>query len=131
MNEMNYDIAIIGAGMVGATLASLLSRCGFAVALIEARQPQPFDPDEDVGLRVSAISPGSSAILGQAGAWKQVCQQRTRAYRRMQVEDGIESEPILFDAPRYNLERLGTIVENDLLQWSLWQVSFCNLLDLY
>ena len=132
MNDLNYDVAIIGAGMVGATLASLLSRSGFSVALVEAREPQAFDADADVGLRVSAISPGSAAILGQAGAWKGVSGQRHRAYRRMQVEDGQESEPLLFDAPVFNLERLGTIVENDLLQWSLWQlVNAGGLIDVF
>jgi 2-octaprenylphenol hydroxylase len=122
MSHSHYDVAIIGAGMVGATLASLLSRSGFLVALVEAREPQPFDIEADVGLRVSAISPGSAAILEQTGAWKQVCEQRSRPYRRMQVEDGVETDPLLFDAPVFNLESLGTIVENELLQWSLWQV---------
>jgi len=122
MNGSNYDVAIIGAGMVGSTLASLLSRCGFSVALVEMAEPQPFDESEDVGLRVSAISPGSVSVLEQAGAWKLVCRHRHRAYRRMQVEDGVEVDPLLFDAPEFNLERLGTIVENSLVQSSLWQV---------
>jgi 2-octaprenyl-3-methyl-6-methoxy-1,4-benzoquinol hydroxylase/2-octaprenylphenol hydroxylase len=122
MNEPSYDLAIIGAGMVGATLASLLSRCGFSVALVEAAEPRVFDENEDVGLRVSAISPGSASVLEQAGAWKLISRQRQRVYRRMQVEDGFETEPLLFDAPVFNLERLGTIIENDLVQWSLWQV---------
>ena len=132
MNESHYDVAIIGAGMVGATLASLLSRSGFSVALIEAFQPKPFDAEADVGLRVSAISPGSSSILEQAGAWKPVSQQRCRPYRRMQVEDGVQQDPLLFDAPQFNLERLGTIVENELLQWSLWQVvNSAGLVDIF
>jgi 2-octaprenyl-3-methyl-6-methoxy-1,4-benzoquinol hydroxylase/2-octaprenylphenol hydroxylase len=132
MTASTYDVAIIGAGMVGATLASLLSRSGFSVALIEARQPRQFDGEDEVGLRVSAISPGSSAILEQAGAWQPVSAQRTRPYRRMQIEDGVEFDPLLFDAPQFNLERLGTIVENDLLQWSLWQlVSSSGLVDIH
>ncbi len=132
MRESHYDVAIVGAGMVGATLASLLSRSGFSVALIEAFQPKPFDAEADVGLRVSAISPGSSSILDQAGAWKPVSQQRCRPYRRMQVEDGVQQDPLLFDAPQFNLERLGTIVENELLQWSLWQVvSSAGLVDIF
>ena len=132
MSESHYDVAIVGAGMVGATLASLLSRSGFSVALIEAFQPKPFDAEADVGLRVSAISPGSSSILDQAGAWKTVSKQRCRPYRRMQVEDGVQQDPLLFDAPQFNLERLGTIVENELLQWSLWQVvSSAGLVDIF
>jgi 2-octaprenylphenol hydroxylase len=122
MNNSNYDVAIIGAGMVGATLASLLARSGFSVTLVEAVEPLPFDAEADVGLRVSAISPGSAAILEQAGAWQWVNTQRQRPYRRMQVEDGVEMEPLIFDAPVFNMERLGTIVENALLQWSLWKV---------
>jgi len=118
--------------MVGATLASLLSRSGFSVALVETREPEPFDAGVEVGLRVSAISPGSSAILEQAGAWKLISGQRTRPYRRMQVEDGVEVDPLLFDAPQFNLERLGTIVENALIQWSLWQVvKSGGLVDIY
>jgi len=132
MKHVSYDVVIIGAGMVGATLASLLSRAGFSVALVEAQEPAAFDAAADVGLRVSAISPGSAAILEQAGAWKKISAQRVRPYRRMQVEDGVEPEPLVFDAPVFNLERLGTIVENDLVQWSAWQVvSAGGLVDIY
>lgn len=132
MKNLNYDVAIIGAGMVGATLASLLSRSGFSVALVETFEPQVFDTDAEVGLRVSAISPGSSAVLDQAGAWKLISAQRVRPYRRMQVEDGVELDPLLFDAPVFNLESLGTIVENVLLQSSLWKVvTTGGLVDVY
>jgi 2-octaprenyl-3-methyl-6-methoxy-1,4-benzoquinol hydroxylase/2-octaprenylphenol hydroxylase len=132
MKNSGYDVVVIGAGMVGATLASLLSRSGFSVALVEAVEPQPFDGESEVGLRVSAISPGSAAVLEQAGAWKAISTQRVRPYRRMQVEDGVELEPLVFDAPVFNLERLGTIIENALLQWSVWQVvSSGGLVDIY
>ncbi len=132
MSNSHYDVAIIGAGMVGSALASLLSRSGFSVALVEVHEPQPFDAQADVGLRVSAISPGSAAVLRQAGAWKLISAQRSRPYRRMQVEDGAELEPLLFDAPVFNLERLGTIIENVLVQWSLWQVvSSGGLVEIY
>lgn len=132
MKDSAYDVVIIGAGMVGATLASLLSRSGFSVAIVEAIEPQAFDPSGEVGLRVSAISPGSAAVLEQAGAWKSITKQRVRPYRRMQVEDGVELEPLLFDAPAFNLESLGTIVENALLQWSVWQVvATGGLVDIF
>lgn len=132
MSNSEYDVIIIGAGMVGTALASLLARSNFSVAIIEAHEPKCFDPNAEVGLRVSAISPGSAAILEQAGAWKQISASRCRPYRRMQVEDGVELDPLVFDAPPFNMERLGTIVENELIQWSLWQsVSSAGLVDLY
>jgi len=50
----------------------------------------------------------------------------------MQVEDGVELDPLLFDAPVFNLESLGTIVENALLQWSVWKVvSSGGLVDVF
>jgi len=121
MQQELHDVLIVGAGTVGATAACLLSRAGFSVAVIEAREPSPFQPEAEVGLRVSAISPGSQAILAEAGAWRQVGQSRHCAYRRMRVEDRESSAFMEFAAGQFGMERLGTIVENELLQWSLWQ----------
>jgi 2-octaprenylphenol hydroxylase len=115
------DIAVVGAGMVGGAAASLLARSGFSVAVIEQKEPAAFDVSQPVGLRVSAISPGSADILAEAGAWRQIERQRHSPYRRMRVEDRNESAVLEFDAAEFGLEELGTIVENDLVQWSLWQ----------
>ena len=119
--DRKFDVLIVGAGMVGATAACLLARSGFSVAILEAREPLEFDSTEVVGLRVSAFSPGAQAILNEAGAWRQIERQRHRPYLRMRVEDRDESVVIAFNAPEFGLERLGTIIENQLVQWSLWQ----------
>jgi 2-octaprenyl-3-methyl-6-methoxy-1,4-benzoquinol hydroxylase/2-octaprenylphenol hydroxylase len=116
-----FDIVVVGAGMVGATAASLLARSGFSVAVVDHLEPGPFDGSEEVGLRVSAFSPGSADILTEAGAWRQVERQRHCPYRRMVVEDRDESVVMEFDAAEFGIDRLGTIVENGLVQWSLWQ----------
>jgi ubiquinone biosynthesis UbiH/UbiF/VisC/COQ6 family hydroxylase len=116
-----FDVVVAGAGMVGAATAALLARAGFSVAIIERREPRPFDPAAPVGLRVSAFSPGAADVLREAGAWRQIERQRHCAYRRMRVEDRDETAMLAFDAPEFGLERLGTIVENDLVQWTLWQ----------
>ncbi len=121
MAEKTYDVLVVGSGMVGAAAACLLARAGFSVAVVEGREPQAHDSSEAVGLRVSAFSPGSAAILAEAGAWRQIEQQRHCAYRRMHVEDRDESVVLEFSAPEFGLERLGTIIENQLVQWTLWQ----------
>jgi 2-octaprenyl-3-methyl-6-methoxy-1,4-benzoquinol hydroxylase/2-octaprenylphenol hydroxylase len=131
MNDrtIRADVAIAGAGMVGASAASLLARCGLSVALIERFEPQPFDATGSVGLRVSAISPGSAAVLEEAGAWREIESVRACPYRRMQVEDGANSdESLVFEAPAFALERLGTIVENHLVQSALWNAVCSNAL---
>ncbi|MCJ7814835.1 MAG: FAD-dependent oxidoreductase [Xanthomonadales bacterium] len=118
---MKYDIVVVGAGMVGAAAASLLARSGFSVAVVDHEEPRPFNSGEPVGLRVSAFSPGAANVLSEAGAWRQVERQRHCPYRRMAVEDREENVCLEFNAAEFGLERLGTIVENDLVQWSLWQ----------
>jgi 2-polyprenyl-6-methoxyphenol hydroxylase-like FAD-dependent oxidoreductase len=117
----SFDVVVVGAGMVGAAAAALLARSGFSVAVIESREPEPFDASKPVGLRVSAFSPGSADILSEAGAWRQLERQRLCPYRRMVVEDRNETVSMEFESVEFGLERLGTIVENELVQWSLWQ----------
>jgi 2-octaprenyl-3-methyl-6-methoxy-1,4-benzoquinol hydroxylase/2-octaprenylphenol hydroxylase len=121
MNERIFDVVVIGAGMVGSAAACLLSRAGFSVAVVEGREPMEFDPEQPVGLRVSAFSPGSADILAEAGAWRQIEKQRHCPYLRMHVEDRDERSILEFSAPEFGMECLGVIVENDLVQWTLWQ----------
>jgi len=118
----DVDVIVAGGGMVGAATACLLLRCGFAVAVVEARQPPRFDPEGEPGMRVSAISPGSARVLDQAGAWREIEKQRSCPYRRMHVEEAGHPDGLDFESVSFGLERLGTIVENDLVQSALWSV---------
>jgi 2-octaprenyl-3-methyl-6-methoxy-1,4-benzoquinol hydroxylase/2-octaprenylphenol hydroxylase len=122
----DFDIVVVGAGMVGAAAASLLARSGFSVAVIESSEPASFDPHGEVGLRVSAISPGSAHVLAQAGAWPAIERERCCAYRAMHVEEAGAVGAVDFEAAAFGLERLGSIVENDLIQASLWAVLQAN-----
>lgn len=115
------DVIIVGAGMVGAATACMLARAGFSVQLLESKEPNSYSSDEPVGLRVSALSPGSQNVLSAAGVWQRIAEQRHCAYRRMRVEDGDEQVVVDFNAGEFGLERLGSIVENDLVQQALWQ----------
>ena len=107
--------------MVGGTLAALLGRAGFEVALVEAREPPEFDVERDVDLRVSALSPGSQMILDQAGAWRAISRSRFNPYRQMHVEGESNDEVLDFDAQAFGMEALGYLVENPLTVASLWQ----------
>ena len=59
------DVAVIGAGPVGATLAALAAAAGLDVAVFEAR-PGPSGEE-----RILALSEGSRRILEEARAWPQ------------------------------------------------------------
>ncbi|MGC7405028.1 UbiH/UbiF/VisC/COQ6 family ubiquinone biosynthesis hydroxylase [Pandoraea pneumonica] len=72
-----FDVAIVGAGPVGTTLALLLTERApqLRVALIDARGPQAGYDDP----RALALSHGSREILARAGAWPHTAQAATGA----------------------------------------------------
>ena len=116
-----HDIAIVGAGMVGATLALKLARGGFDVAVVEPRPPPSWRGDDDVDLRVVALAPSSVRLLDDVGAWPAIAAARACAYRRMYVWDALAPGSLGFDSADDGIDALGWIVENKLVQDRLWQ----------
>ncbi len=119
-----FDIVIVGAGMVGLTLATLLVQSEFAeslrVTVVDSGNEPRFDLAGDVDLRVSAISPGSAEILSRAGVWQEIRAMRACPFVAMRVWDADGSvdgpETLRFDAAELALPELGHIVENKLIQ---------------
>ena len=111
---MNYDVAIVGGGSVGATLGAALGAAGMRVALIEARAPRPGqETDED--LRVSALGPASGCILQRLGIWRHLAPGRVSAFSEMRVWEKPGQGEIHFDAAETGIPALGYIVENRAL----------------
>jgi ubiquinone biosynthesis UbiH/UbiF/VisC/COQ6 family hydroxylase len=126
---MRADVAIVGGGIVGTTLALLLAqRARVAAARIVVIEPAPAvapvtgAPFE---LRVSAISPGNRALLADLGVWQALDASRIANYERMVIWH--ESVPpdspdvLRFDAAEAGEADLGSIVENNALQAQLLQ----------
>ena len=115
------DVAVVGGGMVGAATALALARAGFATALLDARAPQPWRASDEVDLRVVGLAPSSISLLDQLGVWTAIRTSRAGPYARMHVWDAESGAAIDFDAADENRDLLGYIVENNLVQWGLWQ----------
>lgn len=116
MNEQ-FDVVIVGGGMVGAALACSLGNSALRVAVIEEAPPQPYAPEQPQDLRVSAFSMASRNILEMAGAWPRVLDMRYCPYRRMKVWEA--SGEVEFKADEIDENYLGYIVENRLVQLAL------------
>ncbi|WP_421239489.1 FAD-dependent oxidoreductase [Aeromonas enteropelogenes] len=112
------DIAIVGAGMVGAATACLLAAQGLSVRVIETRLPESYDPAQPLDLRVSAISQASVALLEQACAWQYLQQMRLCPYRRLETWE-LDGFATRFNAADLGLPQLGYIIENRLVQLAL------------
>lgn len=117
------DVAIVGAGMVGAALALALARDGFDVTLLDARAPAAWQAHEPVDLRVVALAPSALRLLQDVGVWDAIRAARASAYRRMQVFDALAPGTLHFDAADTGHAVLGFIVENRLVQSQLWQAA--------
>ncbi|MCB1742651.1 MAG: UbiH/UbiF/VisC/COQ6 family ubiquinone biosynthesis hydroxylase [Gammaproteobacteria bacterium] len=114
-----HDVAIIGAGVVGTTLALALARAGARVALVEATgEPEPTAyPADSFDLRVSALSPASIMLLDRLGVWSRLPVERRHPYRRMRVWDSASRARIEFSAGDIGLSLLGCIIEQrELIQ---------------
>ncbi len=123
-----YDYTIVGGGMVGAATAIGLSKLGYRVAVIEYKAPDLFDDSQSMDIRVSAISQSSVDLLEALGAWQYIKEMRVCPYKRLETWEHPECRT-RFDSDALDMEQLGFIVENRLIQLGLWQVfsTFENL----
>jgi ubiquinone biosynthesis UbiH/UbiF/VisC/COQ6 family hydroxylase len=115
-----FEVAIVGGGMVGASLARALE--GERIALIAPRPASPARDDASgFDSRVYAISPGNAAFLQRLGAWDAIPPERLTPVHAMRVQGDDGSSAIEFDAYRSGVGELAWIVEDRLVQGALWR----------
>jgi 2-polyprenylphenol 6-hydroxylase len=127
----DFDVMIVGAGVIGAALASLLltrKLCSAGkVAIIADRFAAPIPPGADWDLRVFALSRASERLLRACGAWHTLPPDRVFAYERMCVWDagGTPQGPgsLTFDCAQLGEPNLGYIVDGRTLQWQCLQAA--------
>jgi len=121
MTAQIFDVAIVGAGLVGSSLALALRDRGLAVDLVEAREPQPLPDDDSWDNRIYAISPGSAQFLEQLGIWSTLDAQRIQRIEAMAIYGDDGQAHLDFNAYEAGLGQLAFIAESRLLQAALWQ----------
>ena len=120
MQDNQFDVVIVGGGMVGAALACGLTQHKFRVAVVERAEPAPFAAESDPDLRISAIGSSSVALLKQLNVWSRVEAMRCAPYRKLETWEW-QSAQVSFDAASLGLPELGFMVENSVLQRALWE----------
>jgi 2-octaprenylphenol hydroxylase len=122
----NYQVVIVGGGMVGSALAVALANTDISIALIEpnaTHRPPAADLDcSEFDTRVSAITAQSEALLVKLGVWPLIPQGRKSPYQNMTVWDADGTGEVNFTARDLHVACLGTIVENREIVWALQQV---------
>ncbi len=114
-----FDIAIVGGGLVGMSLAVALKESGLKLALIEPRpgsiEPQSAAPADDWDNRVYAVSPGTASFLDQLGVWQALPPGRVTRVDSMEIYGDDGAARLEFSAYDAGLRELAFIVENRLL----------------
>ncbi len=115
---LNFDVVIIGGGIVGLSFASELAASDFSVAVIERNELKPIIDEADC--RVSAINRFALKRFEQIGVWQASSSasllQRVCAFEKMFVWDQRGAGQIQFDSAELGVSELGVIIENNVLQ---------------
>ena len=85
MQDSQFDVVVVGGGMVGAALACGLAQQQFRVAVIERAEPAAFDASLAPDIRISAIGASSVALLRQLNVWPRVQAMRSAHYRKLET----------------------------------------------
>lgn len=115
----DYDILIVGGGMVGLALGKLLAEQELSIAIIDAN-PAPTATDSD-HFRVSAISRASQTLLTQLNVWNDTLLANACAYDSMHVWDDVAGGELTFEAAALGEADIGHIIPNSDIQLALWQ----------
>ncbi|MCK5698064.1 MAG: UbiH/UbiF/VisC/COQ6 family ubiquinone biosynthesis hydroxylase [Gammaproteobacteria bacterium] len=112
----HYDLIIVGAGMVGATLACALGNSTLKIAVVEAYQSDFNWQEGSHDIRVSALTHASQHIFENLGVWSSMKKEGISAYNKMHVWDASGQGQIHFDSVDVGQENLGHIIENRVIQ---------------
>jgi 2-octaprenyl-6-methoxyphenol hydroxylase len=113
-----FDVAVVGGGMVGASLAVALAPLGLKVAVVEAvAHDSTSQPSFDE--RTTALSNGSRRILETLGVWAGAEASAT-PIRKIHVSDQGHFGFARIDASELGLAAMGHVVPNRALGQALW-----------
>ena len=113
MDNHQHNIIIVGSGLVGMTLALMLSRQQYKVLILDKSSKKELLEVKD--FRTSAISQGSSRILKEISIWNKI-KNKAQPINEIYVSEGINSNELDFKSEALNEGPLGYIVDNTYLK---------------
>ena len=119
-----FDVLIVGAGMVGLTLALALRKTTeLKIAITDTLPINDLKSEPEV--RVSAINVASQTLFENLNVWSDIESNRLQPYQKMHIWDkgGLGKLDFSLDdlASFPKNENLGWIIENSVIRNALWK----------
>jgi 2-octaprenyl-6-methoxyphenol hydroxylase len=111
------EIAVVGGGLSGLSLAIACAGAGIDTAVVDREDPAKFRSAAYDG-RTTAIAYGSQQVLKGIGVWDALS-PHAQPIREIRVADGDSPLFLHYDRAEIGAEALGYIVENRLLRSAL------------
>jgi 2-octaprenyl-6-methoxyphenol hydroxylase len=125
-----FDLAIVGGGMVGVTAALCFAQLGYRIALVESIAPDAAH-SSSFDQRAIALAASSVAIYRSLGLWPQL-QSLANPIEAIHVSDQGNFGFTRLFAKDYDLPALGQVIPLELAGPALWQqVSQQPLIQTY
>jgi len=119
MTDTHVDVAIIGGGMVGASLAVGLAGTGVSTLLVEGTAPgsksQPSFDD-----RTTALGNASRRIFQALGVWERLAPEAS-AIRTIHVSDAGRFGFARLKAEEQGIDAFGYVITNRVIGAALWE----------
>ncbi|KTD60440.1 oxidoreductase with FAD/NAD(P)-binding domain protein [Legionella santicrucis] len=117
--SLEFNVLVVGGGIVGLASALAMAQRGYTVAIIDAG---PLKTDVSCAdTRVYAINYASQMLLQQLNVWPYLEQSRVSPYCRMHVWDSVSGAHIDFDSRYIAEQNLGFIMEESVLKSALFK----------
>ncbi|MEJ1965841.1 MAG: 2-octaprenyl-6-methoxyphenyl hydroxylase [Gammaproteobacteria bacterium] len=119
MGEVSFDVAIVGGGMVGASLAVALGNTGLDTILIESIAPGTSAPQPSFDDRTTALGNASKRIFEALGVWPHIAAEAS-PIRTIHVSDAGRFGFARLKAEEQGIDAFGYIVTNRTIGAALW-----------
>ncbi|MDJ0577696.1 MAG: FAD-dependent hydroxylase [Xenococcaceae cyanobacterium MO_234.B1] len=121
-SDLECDVAIVGGGIVGATLASALKNSGLKITIIEA---QPLEVAA-ARKQAYAFSLLSSRIYQGIGVWDKIF-PHVGKFKRIRLSDADFSQIVKFDKEDLNTDYLGYVAQHNVVLTALQEyIAGCS-----
>ena len=121
--SLQFNVLVIGGGIVGLSAALAMAQRGYSVAVIDAGSLTINNKPDS---RVYAINAASQNLLHQLNAWQHLDKERISSYNHMYVWDAESGAHIDFDSRYAGMQSLGSIIEESVLKKALLQQAYAH-----